>query len=683
MKTFINAKLTSALMVLAMVAVVAAVPFGKVSADSGVEINETNFPDPVLREYVRNKFNGDDDDDFLSAEQVKNAKVISYQDIEDYVETAGLIGDISNYKGIEKLPYLEDLSTSGELDELDVSSNTALVSLGVYGAKLSSLANTKLTTLCMSGNEFKKMDLSSTPNIERLELINNGIEELDISKLKNLYNFNCSYNNLTNLNVSNNKALAELWCSNNKLQSLDLKNNTELEVLGCSSNQLTKLDLSKNEALKTLYCSNNKFQTLDISKNEYLEILSVTGNNLKTLDISHCPNLVMAYDEGEKTVSESYILWILDMDWIYDVLMYDLDVEIISELPEASISKEPVANTVVATGQEQALITAGVAVGGTMEYAIGKSATKAPYTGWSTSVPKGTDAKTYYVWYRVTADNDHRDLEPKCITIKVTKPTATPTPKVSIKLDKSSANVVCGKTVQIKATVTNSKDAVKWTTSNKKIATVDSTGKVKGLMAGQAVITATVAGKTAKCKIQVLYKDVMDKNEFWFVPTNDLTNKGIVKGYDNQTLFKPGNDCTRAQMVTFLYRLKGEPEVKNAKNTFKDVEKDKYYYNAVLWASSKGITTGYKGGLFKPNGVCTRAQTVTFLWRMAGSPKPGTSKNPFKDVKTSDYFYKPVLWASNKKIVAGYDDGTFRPQNKCLRRQMVTFLYKYNKFINK
>ncbi|MBO4578898.1 MAG: S-layer homology domain-containing protein, partial [Clostridiales bacterium] len=81
--------------------------------------------------------------------------------------------------------------------------------------------------------------------------------------------------------------------------------------------------------------------------------------------------------------------------------------------------------------------------------------------------------------------------------------------------------------------------------------------------------------------------------------------------------------------------------------------------------------------------VCARRHAVTFLWRLAGKPSPKTTKNKFSDVKKSDYFYKATLWASEKKILAGYDDGTFRPNGDCLRRQMVTFLYKYDKNINK
>ena len=182
--------------------------------------------------------------------------------------------------------------------------------------------------------------------------------------------------------------------------------------------------------------------------------------------------------------------------------------------------------------------------------------------------------------------------------------------------------------------------------------------------------------------IDGMYKDVKSGKDFWFDPTYYLSAQGVVKGYDNGTKFKPDNDCTRAQMVTFLWRLNGSPKPKSTKTAFTDIKKGDYYYNAVLWAVEQGITTGTSKTKFGPSGVCTRGQTVTFLWRMAGKPSVGNANCKFKDVKKGDYFYDAVIWASGKKIVAGYSDGTFKPADKCARRQMVTFLYKYDKYVN-
>lgn len=283
------------------------------------------------------------------------------------------------------------------------------------------------------------------------------------------------------------------------------------------------------------------------------------------------------------------------------------------------------------------------------------------------------------------------DKDPTATPTPTGKPSATPTPKtasgsasgtkITMKLQ---GTIVAGKSSKAQVTVSPSGKSVTYTSSDSKIATVDSSGNVKGIMAGKATITAkTSDGAKASIAVQILYKDVTDSKDFWYEPTYYLTNKNIVKGYDKQTNFKPANECTRAQMVTFLWRLSGEPAPNSSTCKFKDVEKSDYFYKAVIWAVEKGITTGTSKTAFSPSKVCTRAQTVTFLWRMAGKPAVGSAKNPFSDVEKGDYYHDAVIWASAKKIVAGYDDGTFRPQGKCLRRQMVTFLYKYDKYVNK
>ena len=247
----------------------------------------------------------------------------------------------------------------------------------------------------------------------------------------------------------------------------------------------------------------------------------------------------------------------------------------------------------------------------------------------------------------------------------------------AIKFEDSDNTIVCGDSMTLSLANIGNWD-VTWKSSNPSIAQVSSDGRVLANKAGAVTIMATCDGKTVSRVLQILYKDVTDKKEFWYEPTNNLTNRGIVQGYEKQTMFMPANNCSRAQMVTFLWRLKGSPDPRSSKTTFKDVKKGAYYYKAVLWAVEKGITTGYSKTSFKPNNVCTRAQTVTFLWRMAGKPTPKTTSNKFKDISKKDYFYKAVLWASEKNIVAGYSNKTFRPQNKCTRRQMVTFLYKYS-----
>ncbi len=117
---------------------------------------------------------------------------------------------------------------------------------------------------------------------------------------------------------------------------------------------------------------------------------------------------------------------------------------------------------------------------------------------------------------------------------------------------------------------------------------------------------------------------------------------GITNG-TSDTTFSPGKGCTRGQVATFLWRANGSAEPKKAGNPFTDVKSGEYYYKPVLWAVEKGVTNGLSASTFGPGNTCTRGQVVTFLWRAAGSPEPRSKTNPFADVKTTDYFYKAFL----------------------------------------
>ena len=142
------------------------------------------------------------------------------------------------------------------------------------------------------------------------------------------------------------------------------------------------------------------------------------------------------------------------------------------------------------------------------------------------------------------------------------------------------------------------------------------------------------------------------------------------------TAFSPEVGCTRAQVVTFLWRAAGQPKPTAGSNPFGDVKNGTYYYEAVLWAVEKGITAGTSTTTFSPDDTCTRAQIVTFLWRYEGQPAPTTANNPFADVKESAYFAKAVLWAAESGVTSGTSATTFSPKDTCTRAQVVTFLYR-------
>ena len=148
--------------------------------------------------------------------------------------------------------------------------------------------------------------------------------------------------------------------------------------------------------------------------------------------------------------------------------------------------------------------------------------------------------------------------------------------------------------------------------------------------------------------------------------------KGITGGIGNG-LFGPNQPCTRAQIVTFLWRVAGSPEPKSM-SSFADVSMDAYYAKAVAWAVENGITTGTGDGKFSPGATCTRAQSVTFLFRAIG--KLVDSKAEFSDVLTDSYYANAVAWAVENGVTNGIGDGLFGPDNSCTRAQIVTFLYR-------
>ena len=152
---------------------------------------------------------------------------------------------------------------------------------------------------------------------------------------------------------------------------------------------------------------------------------------------------------------------------------------------------------------------------------------------------------------------------------------------------------------------------------------------------------------------------------------------GITKGTDD-THFSPDGICTRAQAVTFLWRAAGSPEPETRTMPFTDVPVGSYYYDAVLWAVENGITKGTSDTTFSPNMTCSRAQIVTFLWRSEKSPAAGTA-NPFADVKSTAYYADAVLWAVKENITKGTTSTTFSPNADCTRAQIVTFLWRCKK----
>ena len=249
-------------------------------------------------------------------------------------------------------------------------------------------------------------------------------------------------------------------------------------------------------------------------------------------------------------------------------------------------------------------------------------------------------------------------------------------------LDQNEATVIYNGTLKLNATVLpeDCEDkSVKWSSGDTSIATVDSNGNVKAVGIGKVIITAeTVNGLTDTCEVRVLFTDVALRSQYFFTPVYWAVDNGITVGAGGPGKFSPTASCTREQFVTFLWRLNGEPEPTTT-SSFSDVKTSDWYYKPITWAAEEGITVGLNDGTgrFGVGQACTREQCVTFLHRSAGSPEPeGTIE--FTDSKEGRYYYKAIKWAAGKGITVGLNDGTgrFGVGQKCTRGMLVTFLYR-------
>ena len=599
------------------------IPAFALNADTKIPIDEDHFPDKVFREYIKQKEKDyGDHDGFISSDEIKNEFGAIY--------TGNGIKDLTGIEYFTELTVLD--VTNSELTTVDLSKNT------------------KLEDLNLNNNKLVELDLSRNTKLASLSCDNNKLTNLDLSKLPDLEGLNCYGNKLKELSLSNNLKLDSLRCGGNELVSLDLSKNIKLKNLYCSDCGLSSLDLSNQPKLLHLFLKGNNISVLDLSNNKKLGYVNLSGNKLKELDLrnSHLYELDCSDNQLENIYYKAPDLYkficsnnkLKTLDLTTTTKMYDLQCQG-NEIDKLDIGKCPY------------LISAF----------LGKD-----------------EVKNGYTIYKNQSDGHSSNLV-------VDNSTLIMTDAVDVDDSVKSIDIQCGSVISLNIKNAAQASSVTLKSSNPSIAKIGDNNTVQALKAGSSVVTVTVDGKSYDVKVQVLYKDVKDSSKFWYAPTYALTEMEVVKGYDNQTLFKPANKCTRAQMVTFIWRLAGSPEPKTKECKFSDVKEKDYFYKACIWGNENHIVEGYKDGTFGPQIVCARRHAVTFLWRLAGKPEPNVDKikftDVFKDINEDDYFYKACLWASEKKIVAGYDDNTFRPDGDCLRRQMVTFLYKYDKFVNK
>ena len=698
-------KLLSILLCLVMV--VGSLPTAAFAAGS-VEINETTFPDAKFRSFVKEKLDKNKDN-ILDAGEIAAVKMIE----------ANKMG-IKSLEGVGFFTALETLKCwDNELTGLDLSKNTALKNLQCSNSKLQSLdlsQNPNLTQLYCGRNPLTTLDLSKNAKLKVLDCSGfanrrTKLTELDLSQNTALESLDCSINELKQLNVSGCTALKKLSCSSNQLTTLDVSNNVNLTFLNCGSNQLTALDVSNNPKLEDLSCDYNSLTLLDLSKNPELEILSCRKNGFTSLDL-----------DANKKIGEK-ILYLENQFYHKGVLNAGetFDMKTLPGSFDPSRTKNWIGGTVDAAG---ILTVDADATEVTYVYQTKSGKTDAKYLmSCKLNVKGGTTPVTKYA-ISVTGGiaNLAKAAEGSVVTLTADAPAAN--------MHFARWEVESGSEAVTFANATNSTTTFPMPAGEVKVKAVfeadeimvpiqydvsvlnDGNGKAFASPAKAAADTAITLTATPNAgyhfkawrvilggvtitdnkftmpaedvEVQAVFeKDApISKHPFLDVPAGAYyedavvwaVGKGITSG-TNATTFDPNGTCTRAQAVTFLWRAAGSPTPKTKLMPFPDVPVGSYYWNAVLWAIEQGITEGTSYLTFSPNDSCTRAQIVTFLWRAKGNPTV-SGNAPFTDVAPDAYYAAAVTWAEKNGITGGIGNGLFGSNNTCTRAQIVTFLYR-------
>ena len=249
-----------------------------VAAAANIPIDKDHFPDDIFRDYIKNKFDLDEDG-YLSNEEISGIDRINVTDQQ-----------IEDLAGIEYFPYLEYLYCGyNSLTSLDVSKNVSLYRLECDSNQLTSLDvsnNIALVDLQCRENQLTSLNVSNNLELLYLDCLDNRLTSLDVSKNSKLCDLFCTGNPLTGLNLNKNLYLKNLWIDKTLMTSIDITNNTALKELKCNESQLTSLDISKNTVLEELICYNNQFTVLDVSNNPALKRLRCEDNQLTSLDVS-------------------------------------------------------------------------------------------------------------------------------------------------------------------------------------------------------------------------------------------------------------------------------------------------------------------------------------------------------------------------------------------------------------
>lgn len=363
----------------------------------------------------------------------------------------------------------------------------------------------------------------------------------------------------------------------------------------------------------------------------------------------------------------------------YNTVSYQLTISITDRQPQAELTYTGA--TVMTYGETLTLRSAGGSGSGAVSYTVREDTGKAEITG---DQLKATQAGTVYVMVHKAADADYTEASSSevAITIRKAVPTGTPAYTKITSAGKTLADAkltTVGGTFSVPGSVAWELPDTTTVVANRAYTWIFTPGDTTNYesISGEIVVYSFVdtpyfPGIIGESS-KFNFHDVT-RFDYFYDAVKWAVDHDITSGTGRYT-FSPDAVCTRAQTVTFLWRAAGSPRPVSTVNPFTDVHYGDYFYQAVLWAVENGITMGTSATTFSPDATVTRAQVVTFLWRANGQPAAWNSG--FTDVSADAYYAKAVAWAVQNGITTGTGFGVFSPDAACTRAQIVTFLYRY------
>ena len=402
---------------------------------------------------------------------------------------------------------------------------------------------------------------------------------------------------------------------------------------------------------------------------------AVTTDNTQPADKDYTTSIPTDIDAG------SYYVWykVFGDDNHNDVAAQSVTVSIAKA--DSSVTTAPIANTLTYTGGAQELVTEGVATGGTLQYAIGTDETTAPTDGWSTDLPTGTNAGTYYVWYKVVGDENHNDTEPVCVPVTISNPTPQPsvttypvnvsdTENGTVKADKTRAAKNAKVTLSITPDEGYEMDEVTVTDKDgKEIPVTKNADGTYSFQMPKSPVNVSVTYKEAKkAPASPEQTGVAD----WLITDE---HPAFFSGYEDGSI-RPEGNITRAEVATIFYRLLKNQDVEITVS-FPDVNDGDWYAAAVNTLASLKIITGYEDGTFAPDKQISRAEFSAIATRFA---KATGGKQTFADVEAGYWAEDNIATAYDYGWIEGKGHNMFAPLDKITRAEAAAII---NRMLNR